>query len=81
MPIYEFRCLDCGEEFEELVLSSNSDVVCKQCESGKIERLLSAVSFKSGGSFTSAVGSSGCSTCSATSCSSCKQTASSPLKF
>ncbi|MBW1678898.1 MAG: zinc ribbon domain-containing protein [Deltaproteobacteria bacterium] len=72
MPIYEFRCLDCGEEFEELILSSNSQVFCKQCQSARIEKLISAVSFKSGGGFTSATDSSTCSTCSAKSCGTCK---------
>jgi len=72
MPIYEFACLDCGQEFEELVLGSNSEVVCNKCASANVKRLLSAVSFKSSGSFTPAAGSSGCSTCSATNCSSCK---------
>ncbi|MFH0812937.1 MAG: zinc ribbon domain-containing protein [Pseudomonadota bacterium] len=72
MPIYEFQCLDCGKEFEELILGSNVQVSCKHCQSSKVEKLMSAVSFKSSGKFTSSAGSPGCSSCSGTSCSTCK---------
>jgi len=72
MPIFEFRCLECGEVFEELVLGSNAEVFCKKCHSCSLEKLISAVSFKSGGAFTPASGSSGCTGCSGKTCSSCK---------
>lgn len=71
MPIYEYRCLKCEEEFETLVLGRDNDVCCPACQSKKLERLLSACGFKSGGSFTPAKGSSGCATCSSHHCSSC----------
>ncbi len=41
-----FRCNDCGNEFEELVLGSDPAVVCRKCHSNKIEKLMSAVSFR-----------------------------------
>ncbi|HEX16729.1 MAG TPA: zinc ribbon domain-containing protein, partial [Deltaproteobacteria bacterium] len=41
MPIYEFRCEDCGEEFETLVLSSKEEVRCPQCRGEKVKRLMS----------------------------------------
>jgi putative FmdB family regulatory protein len=73
MPIHEYRCSQCGCEFEELVTSSNTDVPCPECASQDVERLLSAFGMKSGGSYrANTVGSSSCATCSATSCSSCK---------
>lgn len=72
MPIYEFRCNECGTEFEELVFGSAAEVVCKKCQSNNIEKLMSAVSFKSSGGFTSASGGSGCSSCAGKSCSTCK---------
>ncbi|MFH0814435.1 MAG: zinc ribbon domain-containing protein, partial [Pseudomonadota bacterium] len=47
MPIYEFRCHDCENEFEELIFGRDSEVVCSKCQSNNIEKLMSAVSFKS----------------------------------
>lgn len=40
MPIYAYRCLRCGAEFEELVLSANrsGSVVCPCCQSEETER-------------------------------------------
>ena len=31
MPMYEYRCLDCEEEFEELVRSVDEEVECPEC--------------------------------------------------
>ena len=35
MPIYEYRCKQCGHTFEKLVASSqvNEPVICSECES------------------------------------------------
>lgn len=43
MPIYEYRCQDCGKEFEELTLSQGADatVQCRHCASQRVTRLLS----------------------------------------
>jgi putative FmdB family regulatory protein len=40
MPIYEYACGDCGNEFEALV---RSDTIpeCPNCHSSKLEKLLS----------------------------------------
>ncbi|MFH1115927.1 MAG: zinc ribbon domain-containing protein [Pseudomonadota bacterium] len=71
MPIYEYSCSACDDVFEALVLGKD-EVVCPKC-GGRVSRLMSACSFKSGaGDFkTSGTGSSGCSSCSATSCATC----------
>jgi len=44
MPIFEFKCLDCGQEFEVLLKSRDeaNSVKCKFC-GGKVERLMSVV--------------------------------------
>jgi putative FmdB family regulatory protein len=42
MPIYEFSCAKCGNEFEELVGShvgtTESDVRCPECGAGELKR-------------------------------------------
>ena len=45
MPIYEYRCLDCGKKFEVLHLSAGEvhPPECKCCHSGKVQRLISRV--------------------------------------
>ncbi len=71
MPIYEYRCKKCETEFECLVLGSDNDVTCPDCQTERVERLMSACSFKSSGNYSSSAGSSGCSTCSGGHCSTC----------
>jgi putative FmdB family regulatory protein len=42
MPIYEYRCLECGRISEIFVRSLNSEnVQCSACGSYKLDRLLS----------------------------------------
>lgn len=51
MPLYEYHCEDCGENFEVIQKFSDSPLtVCKNC-GGKVERLLSApaIQFKGSG--------------------------------
>ena len=45
MPIYEYRCEDCGKISEFLFLKTDEDVVpqCKRCKSKKMSRVLSRV--------------------------------------
>ncbi len=42
MPIYEFCCLECGEVFENLQRLGDSPPVCPLCQSGRVEKLISA---------------------------------------
>jgi len=71
MPIYEYRCSNCGEDFEELVLSKSSAINCPKCHGSKVSKLMSATSFKSSEKFVSSSDTSGCSTCSSHNCSTC----------
>ena len=40
MPIYEYACQDCGHRFEALVFGGKTPD-CPECESHKLEKLLS----------------------------------------
>ena len=40
MPIYEFRCRDCGNQFEQIIRASATPA-CPSCKSAELERLLS----------------------------------------
>ena len=46
MPLYEFRCLSCSQEFEALVRWDTSPQ-CPQCGGVELERLPSAASMSS----------------------------------
>ena len=76
MPIYEYRCMKCDGEFEELVMASDEVIVCPACGGGEVRRLLSVCGFKSGGEKGAAgsrMGSSAssCTGCTASTCDGC----------
>ena len=50
MPIFEFRCMDCGEVFEKLFINSDEKVemVCPQCKSQSLERVVSRTNYAIG---------------------------------
>jgi len=72
MPIYEYSCGQCGDDFELLVLRSD-EPVCPNCGSKNLQKKMSACGFSVGYKFksASASGGSSCSGCSSSSCSSC----------
>jgi len=73
MPIYEYHCENCGEEFETIVFG-NEEPDCISCNSQNVSRLMSACGFISKGGNGEAVRSSAgssCGGCSATSCAGC----------
>ncbi len=65
MPIYEFKCNDCQQNFESLVLiaSAIDTIRCKHCNSANIKKILSATSGRPAKGTTIPAGAlSGCST-------------------
>jgi putative FmdB family regulatory protein len=65
MPMYDYRCRNCGEKFEELVFSSSTpdeEIICPNCKKNESERLLSApmVSTRGLSSGVSSSSSTGC---------------------
>ncbi len=50
MPIYEFKCLECGEIFEKLFMSSDekADLSCPKCSAYTLEKVASATNYAFG---------------------------------
>jgi putative FmdB family regulatory protein len=48
MPIYAYRCRDCGKEFTALVMSGETPV-CEACASADLEQQLSLIATPSKG--------------------------------
>ena len=64
MPLYEFDCQQCGEPFEELVVSAAraAEVRCPTCGSPQVKKKLSTVASRVAGKSTGVSSSSSCST-------------------
>lgn len=82
MPIFEYTCEKCGNEFEELVFDRDELPPCPKCHSVQTSKLMSACRSKvgsgapggeseSGGASAPGTSSSPCAGCSGGDCSSC----------
>ncbi|HBF37077.1 MAG TPA: hypothetical protein DDW50_07135 [Firmicutes bacterium] len=73
MPIYEFKCLACNHEFEELC-RTGENAKCPKCSSMDTKKKLSLFSAKSvggNGSQTISSSSHSCASCHGGSCGTC----------
>ena len=49
MPMYDYRCSQCGHRFEELIFSQGKkEIVCPKCKTEQVERLMGAPATISG---------------------------------
>jgi putative FmdB family regulatory protein len=48
MPLFEFVCGKCRNEFEELVMHADEEILCPKCGSKKIVKKMSRFAFKAG---------------------------------
>ena len=83
MPIYEYQCEKCGNEFESLVFG-NEKPACPACESRQVTRLMSCCGFVSksaGGQTVSSSAGSSCGGCSASSCARLRSLMASPIRI
>jgi putative FmdB family regulatory protein len=49
MPLFEYRCTQCGHQFEELLLGTATPA-CPICQSQQLDKLLSTFAVSSGNS-------------------------------
>jgi putative FmdB family regulatory protein len=58
MPLYEFKCQECSQIFELLIMNREQDVEmkCPHCGSEAFERVLSTTHYAMGGGGASATG-------------------------
>jgi putative FmdB family regulatory protein len=53
MPLFDFRCRECGRQFETLVMGSRTPE-CPSCHSKDLDKLFSTFAARTGGSRTGA---------------------------
>ena len=49
MPIYEYECGECRHQFEALILPKTTGTACPECNSTKLDRLVSSFAVDSEG--------------------------------
>ena len=59
MPVFEYACRACGEEFEALCLRDGETVACPSCESLDLKKKVSVVGSPSGGCIEPSTGGGG----------------------
>jgi len=65
MPLFEYVCGDCGQEFEKIVPSYKAAVRCKTCHSSRVEKQLSVFAVAGGADGPTAEAEAACGACGA----------------
>lgn len=62
MALYEYRCAECGTEFEKIISPANQKkkVVCPTCSSKRVKRKLSLFASSRAGASASSGGDTSC---------------------
>jgi putative FmdB family regulatory protein len=64
MPIFEYKCNDCEEKFEKLVLSTTATTPeCPSCKEGNVKKLVSAGCVRPNGSGSAGMSDFGAANC------------------
>ena len=73
MPIYEYKCKDCGKRFEILrsIKEADAQISCECCQSNQTYRAVSVFNAQSGSRIIAGNSNGGCAGCSSGSCSAC----------
>ncbi len=71
MPIYEYKCENCGDDFECIVFRTDEPVECPKCGNKNPTKKMSSFGFSTGNKFTSSGSGSGCAGCTSSNCASC----------
>lgn len=61
MPIYDYKCCECGKKFEILVMNKNEEIICPACESDNLKKTFSIFSGRSCSLLKKTSTNSGCS--------------------
>ena len=69
MPVFEFRCESCNQDFEKLVFSRSATVSCPRCDCDEVCKRPSL--FGTAGTDKKVSAGAACSGCSSGSCASC----------
>jgi len=40
MPLFDYRCKTCGHELETMVMKEGERILCTDCRSGSVERMM-----------------------------------------
>jgi putative FmdB family regulatory protein len=66
MPLFEYKCQDCGTQFETVVFDRRRIVTCKKCHSSRVQKLISVFAVAGGSrSETAALEPGPCTSCGA----------------
>jgi putative FmdB family regulatory protein len=60
MPMYEFKCKQCGQQYEELVRNNEEKVSCPKCGSDQTYKLISTFAPKMAGGAAPSCSTGGC---------------------
>ncbi len=75
MPLYEYRCQECGNPFSErrTIAQRDEGVTCPRCSATRVARLVStfAAFARNDGASVRSLGAGTCSGCAQTSCQTC----------
>jgi len=65
MPIFEYKCQDCGAQFEKIITSASGSVLCGKCASPRVDKLISVFAVVKGSHSATSFEAGPCRTCGA----------------